>query len=88
MMFSCERATALISESMDGNLSLYHRFALRMHLLMCKFCSRCWHQMFFLRNTMHKCSDRTEEIDFMPGYSLSEEACARIKNYLKEQGSH
>ena len=88
MMFSCERATALISESMDGKLSLYHRFALRMHLLMCKFCSRCWQQVFFLRNTMDKCCDRTEEIDFMPGHSLSEEACVRIKNYLKEQDKH
>ncbi len=88
MMFSCERATALISESMDGKLSMYQRFTLRMHLLMCKFCSRFWHQMLFLRNTMQRCSDRTEEVDFMPGHSLSEEACERIKNYLKEQDNH
>lgn len=84
MMYSCERATELMSASLDGELSLYQRLALRVHLLLCKFCSRCWQQMLFLRNTMHSCSERAEEIDFMLGHSLSYEACERIKNSLKD----
>ncbi len=82
-MFSCKRATELMSASLDTKLSLYQRFALKMHLLMCKLCSRCWKQMLFVRDAMHTCSERAEEIDFMPDHSLPPEACDRIKNALK-----
>jgi hypothetical protein len=85
MMFSCKRATELMSESLDSKLSLYKRFALRMHLFMCKFCTRCWKQLLFLKDTMQICSERAEEIDFMPDYSLSSDACDRIKSSFKEQ---
>ena len=88
MMFSCERATELISASLDSKLSLYQRMGLKVHLLMCELCSRCWQQMLFLRNTMLKCAERAEEIDFMPDHSLSEEACERIKNSLAEHENH
>ena len=83
-MFSCKQATELMSVSLDSKLSLYKRVALRFHLLMCKLCSRCWRQMLFVRDAMHKCSERAEEIDFMPDHSLSPEACERIKNSLRE----
>lgn len=82
-MFSCKRATELMSASLDTKLSLYQRSALKMHLLMCKLCSRCWKQMLFVRDAMHTCSERAEEIDFMPDHSLPPEACDRIKNALK-----
>lgn len=83
-MLSCKQTTELMSVSLDSKLSLYQRFALRFHLLMCKFCARCWKQMLFVRDAMLKCSERAEEIDFMPDHSLSPEACDRIKNSLKE----
>ena len=86
-MFSCEQATEIMSASLDGKLSVFQRLSLKIHLLMCKLCSRCWRQMLFLRNAMRKCSERTEEIDFMSDHLLSEEACERIKNSLKEQNS-
>lgn len=84
-MFSCKRATELMSASLDTKLFLYQRLALKMHLLMCKLCSRCWKQMLFVRDAMHTCSERAEEIDFMPDHSLPPEACDRIKNALKEK---
>lgn len=74
-----------MSLSLDGKLSLYQRVALKMHLLMCKLCSRCWKQMLFVRDAVHKCSERAEEIDFMPDHSLSVAACERIKNALQEE---
>ncbi len=83
-MLSCKQTTELMSVSLDSKLSLYKRFALRFHLLMCKLCSRCWKQMLLVRDAMHKCSERVAEIDFMPDHSLSPEACDRIKNSLKE----
>lgn len=85
MMFSCKRATELMSASLDKKLSFYQRLALKMHLFMCKFCSRCWKQMLFIKEAMHTCSERAEEIDFMADHSLSDEACQRIKNALKKE---
>jgi predicted anti-sigma-YlaC factor YlaD len=85
MMYSCKKATELMSLSLDGKLSLYQRVALKMHLFMCKFCSRYWKQMLFVRDAVHRCSERAEEIDFMSDYSLSPEACERIKKSLKEE---
>ena len=87
-MFSCERATELMSTSLDSGLSVYQRFVLKIHLFMCKFCSRCWHQMLFLRSAMHKCSEQTAAIDFMPEHSLSEEACKRMQKSLTELDIH
>ena len=83
-MLSCKQATELMSASLDGNLSLYQRFALKLHLIMCKLCSRCWTQLLFVKDAMQKCSEKAEEIDFMPDQSLSPEACDRIKSSLKE----
>ena len=85
MMYSCKQATELMSLSLDGKLSLYQRVALKVHLLMCKLCSRCWKQMLFIRHTAHECSQRAEETDFVSDHSLSPEACERIKNALKEE---
>ena len=85
MMYSCKQATELMSLSLDGKLSLYQRVALKIHLFMCKLCSRCWKQMLFVRDAMHKCSERAEEIDFIPDRSLSPEVCERIKNALKKE---
>ena len=87
-MFSCSRATELMSASLDGQLSLHQRIALKIHLFMCKLCSRCWHQMMFLRNAMHECSERSVNMHSMPGHFLSDDACERIKNALREQESH
>jgi predicted anti-sigma-YlaC factor YlaD len=84
-MYSCKQATELMSLSLDGKLSLYQRVALKMHLFMCKLCSRCWKQMLFVRDASHQCSERAGEIDFMVDHSLSPEACERIKNALKEE---
>ena len=87
-MFSCERATELMSSSLDQKLFWSQRLGLRIHLFMCKFCSRCWRHLLFLRDAMRKCSERAEEIDFMPGEALSPETCERMKRSLKAHDHH
>ena len=84
MMYSCKQATELMSTSLDGELSLSQRFGLRLHLFMCKLCSRCWKQMLLIRDAMHNWSERLEDIDFISEQSLSPEACDRIKNSLRQ----
>lgn len=40
-MQSCKRATELMSQQLDRELSGREKFSLRMHLLMCRHCRKC-----------------------------------------------
>ncbi|MHB1358643.1 MAG: zf-HC2 domain-containing protein [Rhodocyclaceae bacterium] len=48
-MLSCKETTHLLSEAQDRPLDLRERFALKMHLLMCKGCANYQQQMEFIR---------------------------------------
>ncbi|MEA1948981.1 MAG: zf-HC2 domain-containing protein [Thermodesulfobacteriota bacterium] len=48
-MFNCKEVSRRVSESMDHRLPLYQRMLIRMHLLMCKYCSRFRRQLLLLR---------------------------------------
>jgi predicted anti-sigma-YlaC factor YlaD len=37
-MLDCRQASQLISQSLDRNLTLRERFALKLHLFICEFC--------------------------------------------------
>ena len=84
-MLSCKEVTRLISESLDRELSLGQRIGLRMHLLMCKFCSRYKKQLQFIRDAIRLYSVKIEEEQFFPSLSLSKEARLRLKNSLNLQ---
>lgn len=45
----CREVSALVSKSLDVHLSLRERFAVRLHLTMCKHCNNFKQQMLFLR---------------------------------------
>ena len=49
-MLSCKDVTRLISESMDTSLPIGKRIGMRLHLLMCKFCSRYERQLLLIRD--------------------------------------
>ncbi len=79
-MFNCKAVTQIVSESMDRVLPMHHRVLIRMHLLMCKYCTRFRRQLLLIREVC-----RSEEIT--PGDSddtrvLPNEACERIKQSL------
>jgi hypothetical protein len=81
-MFNCKAVTQIVSESMDRVLPIHHRVLIRMHLLMCKYCSRFNRQLLIIREVC-----RSEEL--MPGDSddtlvLPKEACERIKQSLQK----
>jgi len=40
-MQSCKRATELMSQQLDRELSTSERLGLRMHLMMCRHCRKC-----------------------------------------------
>jgi len=53
-MLSCRQASQLISQSLDRPLTLRERFALKLHLTICKYCKRFSQQMQTLRFAITK----------------------------------
>jgi hypothetical protein len=48
-MLNCKQVSQIISQSLDRNLTLRERFALRVHLLICAYCKRFSQQMQTMR---------------------------------------
>ena len=81
-MFNCKEVTRLISESLDRELPLYQRMGIRIHLLMCKFCSRYRKQLLFLRATMRLHVEHSEDME--PSIKLPPEARERIRQSIRD----
>ena len=80
-MLSCREVTQLVSESLDRELSLRQRMSTKMHLMMCRLCSRYNKQLAGLREAVRLHSMREEDMDLYPA-SLSPEARERIKQAM------
>lgn len=65
-MLSCKESTHLLSEAQDRPLDLRERFALKMHLLMCKGCSNYRAQMDFLRAACGRVKAQTGDTPAKP----------------------
>lgn len=52
MMMQCKRATELMSQSQDRELTLNERLQLKFHLLICNGCARCDKQMKLMREAI------------------------------------
>jgi len=76
-MYSCKEVTQMVSESLDHKLPLVQRIGIRIHLMMCKFCSRYRKQLLILREAMRLQEKYLEETK--PSLTLSPEARERIK---------
>lgn len=79
-MFNYKKVTQLVSESFDRKLSFYQRLGMRIHLMMCKFCSRYQEQLLFLRKTARLFSESSEAPDL--SIQLSSEVGKRIKESM------
>jgi hypothetical protein len=82
-MLSCKEVSHLVSESLDRKLPLWQRIQVRLHLLMCRFCSRFRKQTLFLRDAARHYLMAVEETETGPGTALSPEVRDRIKRSLK-----
>jgi hypothetical protein len=80
-MFQCKDVSQKVSQSMDDPLPYYQRMAIRIHLLMCRYCSLFRRQLIMLRiMSLHVDSDQpsTETTS-----KLSQETKRRIKKKLR-----
>lgn len=81
---SCEQVTQRVSESLDRDLSLGERLAVRFHVLMCVFCARYERQLRLIRAALRGRRDRLEAGDAAQAPALSPEARARIQRSLRD----
>jgi hypothetical protein len=82
-MLTCKEVSQLVSDSLDRKLLLWQRVQVRMHLLMCRFCSRFRKQTLFLRDAARHYLMAVEETETATSAGLSPEARVRIKQSLK-----
>ncbi len=80
-IFSCEKITGLISESMDRKLPLSRRLGIRFHLMMCHLCKRYERQLLFIRSALR----RDQETGDVSSQTLPDDARQRIEKNLTDE---
>jgi hypothetical protein len=82
-MLNCKEVTRMVSESLDRKLPLHQRMGMKIHLLVCKFCSRYRKQLLILREAIRLHTMHGEDLE--SSISLPPEARERIKHYLSRK---
>ena len=76
---SCKAAARLLSESLDHKLTWRQQLGLRIHLLLCKWCSRYGKQIAFVHRAVHS---QPDSVIMAVSPKLSPEAREQIKKQL------
>lgn len=79
-MLTCKEATQLISKSLDRQLTRRERFAVRVHLLICKYCKRFAEQLLVVRQALSRMTGSIENDDLI---LLPAETKTRIANSIE-----
>ena len=79
-MMNCKQSSQLISRGLDVTLSKRERFALKLHLFMCKYCSRFRQQLTAINVAISKLGKQIEDDS---NIRLPEETKARIVKALE-----
>ena len=74
-MLDCKQTSQLISQSLDRSLTLRERFALRLHLLICKYCKQFSQHMQTIRVALKQMTSSIESND---GITMPSAAKSRI----------
>ena len=80
LMYNCREVTQMISESLDRRLPFHQRVGIRVHLFICKFCSRYRKQLLFLREIIRMRVMRVEDKE--PSILLAPGARERMKRSI------
>jgi hypothetical protein len=77
-MLSCKQASQLISQSLDKPLTLRERFALKLHLCICKYCKWFSQQVQILRTAVKQMADAIENDDTILMPSAAKERITKL----------
>lgn len=61
LMLNCSQTTQLISKSLDRQLTKRERFAVRLHLFICKHCKRFSQQLLLMRDALTRLTKQIEQ---------------------------
>ncbi len=84
-MLSCKEVSKLVSESLDGELSLWQRFNLWMHLSMCRLCWGFRKDLVHLHEQTQQHAHEIEDDVKDSDVRLPVESRDRMKRLLKSQ---
>ena len=80
LFMPCDGISGLVSESLDRDLTLVERFALRLHLLYCAACRRYRKHILAIRTLLHAAETTPSAWSEL---KLSPQARARMTDLLK-----
>ncbi|WP_298860612.1 zf-HC2 domain-containing protein [uncultured Gimesia sp.] len=80
-MRTCKEVSKLISESLDRKLPLRQRIALKMHLVLCRFCRRFRKDLQYIRGHIRQ---QTDDVSIYEE-KLSDIARDRIQRLLDSE---
>jgi hypothetical protein len=81
-MFNCREVSRLVSESVDRKIPTHRRLGVKIHLLMCRFCSRYSKQIRLLGEIVRLYA---ESVPDRAHGALSSHARQRIKSAINEK---
>ncbi len=79
-MLDCKQTSQLISQSLDRSLTLRERFALQLHLIVCKYCKRFSQHLQTLRVALKQ---MTESIENNNAIEMPSETRKRIADLVE-----
>jgi predicted anti-sigma-YlaC factor YlaD len=81
-MLNCKQTSQLVSQSLDRRLTLKERFAVRIHLWICKYCKRFSQQLLAMRSGLQRMTKSMEEDTQL---LMPSESKARIAKALESE---
>jgi hypothetical protein len=84
LSLSCEEASRLTSDALDRELSRGERWALRLHLLVCRGCRRLKQQLDLVRDLLHRPANSLHRSMGGQLPQLSADRKEHIKQLLRE----
>jgi hypothetical protein len=82
----CNVITHQLSQSLDRKLTLRERFVLRLHLLICVWCTRYGRQISYIKDRVREQAGVAKK-ESTPTHCLSPDARERIKQSLRSDSS-
>jgi hypothetical protein len=81
-LLNCKQTSQLVSQSLDRRLTWKERLAVRLHLLICKYCARFNRQLLAMRAGLKRASQAIEDDT---NIQLPSDAKARIAKALEAE---
>lgn len=81
-MLNCKQTSQLVSQSLDRRLTLQERFAVKVHLWICKYCRRFSRQLLAVRSGLQRMTQSVEENTDL---QMPSESKARIAKVLESE---